>query len=71
MDNIGIYLGMTTIFTPFCVGYFCLLHQINVQVSNCKHVFTSSVGNSGNPDQLPVDLDTHCFQIWIYLGVAW
>ena len=40
-----------------------------------KHVFTSRVENSVDPDQLasqkPADQDLHCFRNGIYPGLAW
>ena len=50
-------------------------YHITMHDSIYKHVLTSRVENSVDHDQLasqkPADLDLHCFQNGIYLGLTW
>ena len=59
----------TTLLPNFCSINF------NTGFQSLVCFFTSRVGNSVDPDQLasekPADLDLHCFQNRIYLGLAW
>ena len=68
-------------FHPCHAGYVYVLHSSPIfnlnktHESSYKHVFTSRVENSVDPDQLasekPADLDLLCFQNSICAGLAW
>ena len=60
-----------------CPSFLSILYPINLQDFSYqhKHVLTSRMKNSMDPDQLasekPADLNPHCFQNRIYMGLAW
>ena len=44
-----------------CTTLLPNFYPVNLQHSNCEHVFSVGVGNSVDPDQKPDDLDLQCF----------